>query len=273
MIEIAANGLRFACLEQRPAAGDGPLVLLAHGFPDTAHTWDDLCPRLVARGFRTVAPFTRGYHPTQIPREDADLETLARDLVALIEALGHDDAVLVGHDWGAAAAYGAAAIAPARVRKLFTVAIPHPATLRPSPRKLWGVRHFLAYKLPGAAARFAADDFAALPAIYRRWSPAWSPAPQEFDAVRACFAHRDSLDAAMGYYRMLRARPGPSLRRKIAVPTVAFAGLQDGVAEPADFERAARMFTGGYAVECVPGGHFLHREHPDAFAERLLAHL
>lgn len=273
ILELEANGLRFACLEQRPAPGPAPLALLVHGFPDTAHTWDDLAPRLVARGLRVVAPFTRGYHPTQIPAHDADLETLTRDLVALIEALGHDDALLIGHDWGAAAAYGAAAIAPERVRMLVTIAIPHPATLRPSPRKLWGVRHFLAYKLPGAAARFAADDFAALPAIYRRWSPAWQPPPHEFDAVRACFAHAGSLDAAMGYYRALRARPGPSLRRTIAVPTVAFAGLHDGVAEPEDFERAARMFTGGYTVERVPGGHFLHREHPDVFAERLLAHV
>ncbi|HTX97520.1 MAG TPA: alpha/beta hydrolase [Mycobacterium sp.] len=144
---------------------------MLHGFPDTAHTWDDLRPRSAAAGFRAVSPFMRGYHPSAIPPRDADQETLARGPLALVETLGARDAVLIGHDWGAAAAYGAAAIGPDRVKKLFVIGIPHPAALKPSLKKLWGVRHFAAYKLPGAPKRFARNDFAALPAIYRRWSP------------------------------------------------------------------------------------------------------
>jgi pimeloyl-ACP methyl ester carboxylesterase len=266
---VEANGLRFACIEE----GAGPLVLLFHGFPDTAHTWDDVRPRIAAKGYRAVSPFMRGYHPTQVPEKDADQETLARDVLALIPALGASEAIVVGHDWGAAAAYGAAGLGSERVRKLVTIGIPHPATLKPNLKKLWGVRHFAAYNLPGAASRFAASDFAALPAIYRRWSPAWSPPPEELAAIRACFAHRESLDAAMGYYRQLKLRPTESLRKRIAAPTVTFAGLDDGVAEPSDYHRAKRMFDGDYVVEEVPGGHFLHREHPERFAERLLAHL
>src|SRR6201985_2513696 len=154
-----ANGLDFAYLEE----GSGPLVLLLHGFPDTAHTWDDLRPRLAAKGYRAVSPFMRGYHPTGIPDRDADQETLARDPLALIEALGAREAVVIGHDWGAAAAYGAAA-------------------LKPTLKQLWGARHFAVYKLPGAANRFARNDFAALPAICRRWSPDWNPDPSEFQS-------------------------------------------------------------------------------------------
>jgi pimeloyl-ACP methyl ester carboxylesterase len=266
---IDANGLRFAYLEE----GSGPLVLLLHGFPDTPHTWDDLRPRLAAKGYRAVSPFTRGYHPTGIPARDADGETLARDVLALIEALGASEAIVIGHDWGAAAAYGAAALRPDRVRKLVVVAIPHPSTLKPTLRKLWGVRHFAVYKLPGAPQRFAKNDFAALPAIYRRWSPTWNPPPEEFAAVRASFANPDSLNAAFGYYRALTFGPPAYLKKPIEVPTVVFAGLDDPVLEPADYRRAARMFTKEYVVETMPGGHFLHREHPDLFAERLLAHL
>jgi len=268
-IFVEANGLRFACLEE----GSGPLVLLLHGFPDTAHSWDDLRPRLAAEGYRAVSPFMRGYHPSAIPSRDADQETLARDPLALIEALGAPDAIVVGHDFGATTAYGAAALDPARVKKLFVLAIPHPATLRPTPRKLWGVRHFAAYKLPGAAKRFARNDFAALPAICRRWSPTWNPDPQEFDAVRASFSHPGSLDAAFGYYRKLSPIPSASLKARITVPTVAFAGLDDPLAEPSDYRGAARMFANEYIVEEVPGGHFMHREHPEVFAERLLGHL
>lgn len=125
---VDANGLRFAYLEE----GSGPLVLLLHGFPDTAHTWDDLRPRLAAKGYRAVSRCLRGYHPTAIPATDADQETLARDPLALIEALGARDAVVIGHDFGATAAYGAAALGPDRVTKLFVIAIPHPATLKPT---------------------------------------------------------------------------------------------------------------------------------------------
>ena len=155
---VDANGLRFGYLEE----GSGPLVLLLHGFPDTAHTWDELRPRIAAEGYRAVSPFMRGYSPSGIPDRDTDQETLARDPLALIEALGARDAIVIGHDFGASAAYGAAALSPDRVKKLFAIAIPHPATLKPSPKKLWGARHFAVYKLPGAPERFARNDFAAL---------------------------------------------------------------------------------------------------------------
>jgi pimeloyl-ACP methyl ester carboxylesterase len=266
---VDANGLRFAYLEE----GSGPLVLLLHGFPDTAHSWDDLRARIAANGYRAVCPFMRGYHPTAIPDRDPDQETLARDPLALIDALGADDAIVIGHDWGASAAYGAAAIGPDRVKKLFVIGIPHPAALRPSLKKLWGARHFAAYKLPGAPKRFARNDFAALPAIYRRWSPTWSPDPTEFDAVRACFSNPASLNAAFGYYRKLSPIPSASLKARITVPVVAFAGLDDPIVAPSDYRGAARMFENEYIVEEVPGGHFMHREHPEVFAERLLTHL
>lgn len=266
---VEANGLRFAYLEE----GSGPLVLLLHGFPDTAHTWDDLRPRLAAKGYRAISPFMRGYHPTEVPDRDPDQETLARDPLALIEALGAQDAIVIGHDWGASAAYGAAALGPDRVQKLFVVGIPHPAALKPSPKKLWGARHFAAYKLPGAPKRFARNDFSALPAIYRRWSPTWRPDPGEFDGVRSSFANQASLNAAFGYYRKLSPIPSVSLKTRITVPTVVFAGLDDPIVEPADYRFAARMFENDYTVEEVPGGHFMHREHPEVFAERLLAYL
>jgi len=266
---VDANGLKFAYLEE----GSGPLVLMLHGFPDTAHSWDDLRTRIAARGYRAVSPFMRGYHPSAVPDRDPDQETLARDPLALIEALGARAAVVIGHDWGASAAYGAAALGPDLVTKLFIIGIPHPAAVKPSLKKLWAVRHFAAYKLPGAPNRFARNDFAALPAIYRRWSPTWRPEPGEFDAVRASFANPASLNAAFGYYRKLSPVPSTSLKTRITVPTVVFAGLDDPIVSPADYRGAARMFDGEYIVEEVRGGHFMHREYPEEFAERLLSHL
>jgi pimeloyl-ACP methyl ester carboxylesterase len=268
-ITVTANGLRFACLE----AGKGPLILLLHGFPDTAHSWDAILPRLAAAGYRAVAPFMRGYAPTEIPDRDANMKTIASDALALIEALGEKDAIVLGYDWGATAAYGAAALDPARVRRLIVLGIPHPVTIPVTPSMLWKVRHFFAFKLPGAPKRFAKNDFAALPMLCRRWSPTWNPAPAEFDAVRACFADPRSVDAALGYYRALPLRPPPHLRRKIDVPTLVFAGTDDPAVSPANYRAAQRMFTKEYIVEEMPGGHFMHREHPDVFAEKLLQRL
>src|SRR5262249_52158691 len=134
-------------------------------------------------------------------------------------------------------------------------------------------RHFLLFKLPGAARRFAADDFAALPAICRRWSPTWRPSAEDLAPVRACFADAASLDAAMGYYRKLPLRPPPWMRQRMSVPTVAFSGEDDPNVNVGHYEAAARLFTGGYAVERMPGGHFMHREHPEVFADKLLARL
>jgi pimeloyl-ACP methyl ester carboxylesterase len=265
---VEANGLRFAYLEE----GKGPLVLMVHGFPDTARTWDDIRPRLAAKGYRVVTPWTRGYKPTAVPERDADAETLARDILALIGALGEERAIVVGHDWGGAAAYGAAALEPAKVSRLFVVGIPHPASVKPSPVLLWKVRHFLLYKLRGAPRRFAKHDFAALPAIYKRWSPAWSPPPEELAAVRESFADPESLDAAFGYYRQLRFSPEPFFRRPIEVPTVVFAGTDDPTLTPEHYRKGARWFSAGYTVEEMRGGHFMHREHPEEFAQKLLAH-
>src|SRR3954469_14203928 len=95
------GGVDLAYLE----AGEGPLALCLHGFPDTAHTWRHLLPELAGAGFRAVAPFLRGYAPTEVPA-DGRYQTgaLAADAIALHEALGGgSDAVIVGHDWGAMA--------------------------------------------------------------------------------------------------------------------------------------------------------------------------
>lgn len=255
---VEANGVRFAYLAQ----GTGPLVLLLHGFPDTAWTWDRALPALATAGFRAVAPFTRGYHPTAIPADGRyDLATLAADAIALIGALGEERAILVGHDWGAAAAYKAAATRPEALRLLVTFAIPHPGALRPTPALAWAVRHMLALRLPGAATRTRARQFAYLDELWHRWSPGWDVPAAETAAVKRAFAQPGSLEAAIAYYRANGPRD-TTLTTPITVPTIAFAGESDLVA-PRVYEKARRWFASSYEVIQVPGGHFMHREHAD----------
>ena len=168
---IDANGVKLAYLEQ----GEGPLVVLVHGFPDTAHTWDRVMPAVAELGFRAVAPFTRGYWPSEA-KGPYDSDTLGADIVALIEALGETSAIVVGHDWGASAAYAAAGSRPDRVRMLITLAIPHPKSLKPTPLTIWKIRHFFTLSRKGAAAKIRANGYRYIDELWRRWSP----------AVRAC---------------------------------------------------------------------------------------
>ncbi len=265
--KVTANGVKFGYFEQ----GTGPLVLLVHGFPDTAHTWDATMTAVAAAGFRAVAPFTRGYHPTEVPADGKyDTDTLGADIVALIGALGEQTAIVVGHDWGASGAYAAAAMAPEKVRLLITLAIPHPAAIRPTPRLAWKMRHFLSLRGKHAAEKVRANDFALVDTLWRRWSPAWAALPPaETAEAKAAFANPACLDAALGYYRALSVRLPSSLKKPIKVPTVAFAGEHDNIS-PRAYEKARHLFEASYEVVQVPGGHFMHREHPDHFIPELV---
>ena len=238
---VRANGLRFAYVEE----GKGPLVLLVHGFPDTAHTWDAVRPALAAAGYRAVSPFTRGYAPTEIPADGPfDPGTLGRDLLALIEALGEKSAIVVGHDWGASASYAAATIDPAKVSLLVTTAIPHPASLRPSLGLAWKVRHFFWLSRKRAGARLRATDFKYVNTLVKRWSPKWDVPAGETDAVKAAFREPGCAEAACAYYRGA-GKPAPENRKPITVPAVSFAG-EDDIIAPAAYDRAARWFTSSY---------------------------
>jgi pimeloyl-ACP methyl ester carboxylesterase len=263
---VVANGVRFAIMEE----GTGPLVLLLHGFPDTACTWEHVLPVIAGAGFRAVAPYMRGYAPTEVaPDGRYDPDTLGADVLALITALGEKQAIVVGHDWGASAAYSAATLGPAQVRLLVTLAIPHPASIVPTPRLAWHGRHFFSLRRKGAGAMLAKDDFAHVDVLVRRWSPTWNHPPSETAKVKESFRVPGSLDAALGYYRAMRLTLPKSNRSKISVPTVSFAGADDLI-EQAAFDRAAPWFTNGYRVVRMPGGHFMHREHPAEFNAKLL---
>jgi pimeloyl-ACP methyl ester carboxylesterase len=273
MQQLSVNNVRFAMLSE----GEGPLVLLLHGFPDTAHTWDSVRPALAGADFRAVSPFMRGYAPTSIPADGKyDLETLGRDVLGLIEALAPDEkqAIVVGHDWGAGAALAAASLDPSRVKQLITVAVPHPASIRPlAPRMLWGARHFIAFQSRGAEKRVEADDFALIDALLRRWSPTWQPPADETRPVKEAFRQPGCLTAALGYYRAVGLRPPECLRQKISVPSVAFSGADDGTLRLSDYQRARRWHEAPHEIVHMPGGHFLHREHPERFIRELLQRL
>ncbi len=270
MKAIDAGAIEIAYFEE----GEGPLVLLLHGFPDTAHGWEAVACGLVAAGYRVVRPNLRGYFPTSLaPDGRYNMELVGDDLLSLIDALGGQSARVVANDWGAAGAYCAAAKHGSRFDKLVTVASPHPGAIVPTPQLIWSMRHFLQLKAPGAIRRLKKRDYALVDTLVARWSPAWDYDPEEQTrAVKRAFSEPGCAEAAVAYYKQSQPKPPAILNQRIRVPTVLFAGEQDGALprlEP--YEHSRNFFSNDLEIVVGPGGHFMHREHPGWFVEKLVS--
>jgi len=271
---IDAGGLEFAYL----SAGSGPLALCLHGFPDTAWGWRHLLPALAEAGYRAVAPFMRGYAPTAIPPSGYfQTGALAGDAVALHEALGGDgDAVIIGHDWGAPAAYGAAALAPDRWRRVVGAAVPPGGALGrgfftfDQLQRSWYM-FFFQHALADVVVPM--DDLAFIDRLWKDWSPGHDPG-EDMDHVRRALGTSENLAAALGYYRAtLGDGPrDPDLDAAQAAantmppqPLLYLHGADDGCVglEVAETARA-ELTAPGSRMEVVDGaGHFLFVEQPE----------
>lgn len=264
---------RFHALE-----GDGarPLVFL-HGFPDHPPTARTFFAELAARGHRVLAPWLRGYAPS--PRKGPfDVPTLAGDIRALIDrwSPGHPVDV-VGHDWGAVITYALCVLAPDRVRRAVTLAVPHPLTFVRQLRKPAQLRaswYMGVFQLPGSEWLVRRGDLALVDRLWRAWSPGLTLPATDRAQLHACL--RDSLPAPLAYYRI---RPGALreqlalARTPIATPLLALHGERDGCILPPR-EADAHRFTGLYERGTFGGlGHFLHLEDPHAVAARVSAWL
>ncbi len=274
---IQANGLEFAYLER----GSGPLVLCLHGFPDTAWSFVPLLDALAAAGFRAVAPFMRGYAPTSIPADgDYRSTTLARDVIALIDHLGEKTAQVVGHDWGAAAAYTAATLRPDRVTRIVAAAVPHPRRflLRMSLAQARRSAYMAYFQWRGAEKTVARNDFAWLEQLIRKWSPQWKFTAEDVAPVKANFSDPARLTAALNYYRalsrqMLSGETWWLLGQPVKVPARVIYGANDGCIAPEMFTGMEHLFAAGLDLVCMPNGHFMHCEAPDVFASRVIEFL
>ncbi|HEX4686118.1 MAG TPA: alpha/beta hydrolase [Nocardioides sp.] len=277
---VQANGIDIAYLEAGP--DDGPLALCLHGFPDHAPTWQHLMPELAAAGYHVVAPWLRGYSPTGLaPDDNYQVAAVALDALALADELGGDrDAVLIGHDWGAIAAYTAVGHRPERFSKLVTMAVPHQAALMArflsTPAQLKRSWYIFFFQTPLAELIVPGDDFAVIDMLWRDWSPGLVPDPGFMRDLKATLGAPGSTAAAISYYRsMLGTKPGdPALDAIQAagngptpVPTLYLHGADDGCmgVELVVEDEMQPFFPAGLDIEIVPAsGHFLHLDQPEA---------
>jgi pimeloyl-ACP methyl ester carboxylesterase len=282
---VTANGVQFSYFETGPA--DGPLALCLHGFPDSAHTWRFLLPELAKAGFHAVAPFLRGYAPTAIPSDGRyQVGALARDANALHAALGAtDDAVIIGHDWGALATYAAVAHQPDRWRRAVTAAVPPTASIGMSLftyaqlQRSWYMFFFLS---PMAEIALPLDNYAFIDGLWADWSPGFE-AGFDVARVKESIGDPEHIAAAIGYYRAMfdPALQDPELadEQNAALaptpkPTLYLHGRNDGcmllgsIGNPLDF-----MAEGSQMVVIEDAGHFMHVEQPDVVNRHIVEFL
>ena len=277
---VTANGIEFEYLAQ----GDGDrLALCLHGFPDDAGTFEPLLSRLGDAGFTAVAPYMRGYGPTdRAPDGDYTAGALGRDAIALADELGGENPILVGHDWGAVAAYAATSIDADRFSHVVAMAVPpnFPTRALSHPRqwlRSWYMAFFQLPELPERALR--AGDFAFIDVLWGLWGPGEYPAAR-IESVKDTFRAPGTVEAALAYYRqfarqLLRNPPfggGSGNGSDIEVPGLVVAGERDACIGTALFADADDAFAGECRVVSVRGaGHFMHRERPAVVADEILA--
>lgn len=285
---VTANGLDFAYLE----AGEGPLALCLHGFPDSPYSYRHLLPALAGAGYHAVAPFQRGYAPTAIPA-DASYRLIDRvhDGNALHEALGGgSDAVIVGHDWGSSMAHGVAASEPGRWRRVVLMNIPvapvgaEVLLAFDQIRRFWYAWFFQCVPIAGAIV--SANDLAFIDGLWALWSPGYD-AREDLVHAKDCLRDPRNLEAALGWYRSYFdpqriGSPGwaeentPAWGAVPPQPLLYLHGPNDGCCalDDAAMEKTRAVLAPGSEVGWVEGtGHFMMVERPDEVNRRILSFL
>ena len=290
MKRVDAGALSVAYREAGPASGQ-PVVLL-HGFPYDIHAYDAVVPRLVRAGCRVITPWLRGYGPTVFLSADTPRSgqqaALAHDLLALMDALEIERALLAGYDWGGRAACIVAALWPERVRGLVSamgyniqdiVGAAQPAAPEDEHR-LWYQYYFHGER---GRAGLARNRHALCRLLWQLWSPTWRFDEATYAKTAAAFDNPDFVEVVIQSYRhrygLVPGDPAVeaterrlAARPRIGVPTISFHGLDDGVTRPAAREREAERFTGPWEQRLLPGtGHNVPQEAPADFADAVLA--
>ncbi|MFJ2028320.1 alpha/beta fold hydrolase [Streptosporangium sp. NPDC087985] len=281
---VHAGGTRFHIVE----AGQGPLVLLLHGFPQFWWSWRNQLVSLPAAGYRAVAVDLRGYGASDKPPRGYDLPTLAGDAAGLIRALGETGAIVVGHDWGGLLAWTMSVLDPKAVLRLVPVSAPHPRRLRSALLsdpfgQLRAALYALGFQLPFLPERrLTANGGALVGRLLDEWSgPNW-PEEEVAKTYRDVFRIPTVSHCALEYHRWFarsQLRPdglryARTMRGEIGVPTLQMHGALDRHALPRTAQGSGRYVKAPYRWRLIEGaGHFPHEERPEEFDAELIGWL
>ena len=263
------NGLTFDVIDEGPI--DGTPVVLLHGFPQTASSWEHVSPLLHERGYRTIAPDQRGYSRGARPKGRAAyrISNLVDDTVALIDAIGGGPVHLVGHDWGGAVAWSTAAAHPDRTTTLTSVSVPHPlAFIRSMTRSDQAARSYymVVFQLP-----WAPEALISRPAFLRRALRSSGMADEAIARVQAEVVDAGALTYALNWYRAMPLGDPRATARKVKVPTTHVWSTGDHHLSRKGAEMTAEYVTGPYELEILDATHWIPEERPTELAAIIAA--
>jgi pimeloyl-ACP methyl ester carboxylesterase len=287
--QIEAGVLDVGCLDVGPP--DGQAVVLLHGWPYDIHSYAEVAPALGAEGHRVVVPHLRGYGPTRFLADDTERNgqqsALAVDVIALMDALGIEAAIIGGFDWGARSANVVAALWPHRCKAMVSVSgylignqEANRAPLRPAAELSWWYQYYFATERGRAGYDTNRREFAQL--IWHTASPSWDFDDATFDRSAASFDNPDHVDIVIHNYRWrLGLVPGEpqydDLEEQLAtgpvitVPTITLEGDANGAPHPEPSAYASK-FSGPYVHRTITGGigHNLPQEAPAQFVDAVI---
>lgn len=274
--DVMIRGIRLHVSE----AGQGPLVLMLHGFPEFSYQWRRQIPALAAAGFHVVAPDQRGYALSEKPPRIRDyrVEEMTADATALIEAFGEKKATIVGHDWGGIVAYYAAMLYPQSVERLVILNAPHPAhldrVLRRNLRQLGRSGYaffFLLPRVPEAAMR--AGGWAAFRRLFEHDANPGGFTPEDMERYVEAWSQPGSIRATINWYRAVGFRNPRSTRtlwRPIEAPTLILWGNRDRHLLPILAEPGPEWVVQSRTVRFPHASHWLHHEEADRVNEEII---
>jgi pimeloyl-ACP methyl ester carboxylesterase len=288
---IEANGIELSVLEE----GEGPLVVLCHGFPELAYSWRRQLPALLGAGFRVAAPDLRGFGASSAPRDaDAyDVLTLCADLTGLLEALGEERAVFVGHDWGASLVWHLALLHPERVRAVVGLSVPFTPRAPAPPIEILRANvgedfYIVWFQQPGVADEALARDVRRTLTTSRQWTSEWARedgtppqrpqwlSEEELGVYVEAF-ERTGFTGGLNWYRNIDRNwelLAPYAERRIEPPAMFLTGERDPVRMFMPAETLDGWVEDLRAKVLVPGaGHWVQQEAPEAVNAALLEFL
>jgi pimeloyl-ACP methyl ester carboxylesterase len=284
---VAVNGVRLRVTETGEAGE--PVVVLAHGFPELAYSWRHQIPVLAQAGYHVLAPDQRGYGGSSRPDavEDYDIHALTADLVGLLDDVGAQHAVFIGHDWGAMVVWHTALLHPQRVRAVAGLSVPPIPRARSRPTERWREKfgedfYMLRFQEPGVAdAEMGADVAATMRGMFAGLLSAPASLPDWISADE--FEHyvrefgRTGFTGALNWYRNYdhNWESTPQLAgAQITVPALFVGGTADPIGPTMNPARAREVVIGPYTEKWVEGaGHWLQQERPDEVNRILLEFL
>jgi pimeloyl-ACP methyl ester carboxylesterase len=275
---VVTNGVRLHVVEAGP--GDGPLVVLLHGFPEFWYGWRKQIGPLAGAGFRLLVPDQRGYNTSDKPEAVSAyrLDALADDVVGLVDEAGRERALVVGHDWGAVVGWWLAMTRPERVERLAVLNVPHPAVMRRhllrNPRQLLRSWYIFFFQVPGLPEWWIARNDFRNGCRAMRTSRRGSVTDADLARYREAWAQPGALRGMVSWYRAaLRSLGARAPSPRVRVPTLMLWGARDVALGREMAEPSIALCDDGRLVFLEDATHFVQHDEPDRVNRELLAFL